>query len=265
MSGFLYYVPGVPDTHLVCDGKLAYAFDSKPIGRRCYKGPDGAEGIVFGTEAVGFHDDKQTWQDVPFLDCWVGYYRDKTPNEADLRRNKMLFGKHIQLNAELWQIPVARSFSEIDGSVTAVCNLATHLSMDYATGQWSSGEIQEKYKPLWDAALRYWDIWWKANVGDSDEGELTEVKADTTVEIAQNELEDMTILALSTNYRISSVEVCLLKLISTEDCFGILSTICDLDSFNELVKKNLSQLENSGTDNGRQAKQEPTHQLSLTG
>ena len=266
MSGFLYYIPGVPENYLVCGGKLAYAFEGKPAGRKCFKGPDGNDGVVFGTEKIGYFEAQQTWQDVPFLDCWVGFYSDDPPKESDLRRKKMLLGKSLEISGEQWQIPIARSFQEIDGNVSSVCNLSTYLSVDYETGEWSPGKIHEEYQPLWDAALRYWDIWWHANIGDDESEELTEVPQDPHVEIAPRELEELTLLAISTNYRIGRVEASLLRLLTTEDCFAVMNTITDLDSFNELVKKNLSQqVENSGTGNGRTASPEPTPQLSLTG
>ena len=83
--------------------------------------------------------------------------------------------------------------------------------------------------------------------------------------IMQTQVEELTLLAITTNYRIGRVEASLLRLLTTEDCLAVMNTITDLDSFNELVKKNLSQLESSGTDNGPPVELESTPQLSLTG
>lgn len=266
MSGFLYYIPGAEDNYDPSQGKLSYAFQTKPNARRCFQGPDGGAGVVFNTKGdIGYYSDRQTWTEVEYLGCWIGYFTDKPPKEIDLRRNKILAGHSLELNGEQWQIPIARSFAEFEGKIESRCALSTYLTINFKTGDWKSGEIFDEYQPLWKAAMRFWEIWWDANIGEGKDAELTDEVDGKMPEIEAYELEDMTTLVLSTNYHLGRAEIAILQLLKTEDCYAALSIITDLDSFSELVKKNLTQQGSSSTDNGKPVEPQPTPQLSLIG
>jgi len=261
MSGFLYYIPDVKDSHPVHEGKLSYAFEGQPASRRCYKGPDGVEGVVFGTEKLGYFADQQTWQDVPFLECWIGFYCDEPPQESDLRRKATLLGRSLEINGQQWQIPVARSFELIDGNPAIVSRLSQYIQVDYSTGEWMVGEVQKEYRKLWEAALRYWDYWSQVNLLDEDD--KTE---GPQVELAHGEVLEMTELAMATNYRMSRVEMSLLELLSGASCTDIMSIVIDITALDELLlKKKVTPPVSSVIDNGKPAETKAIPQPSLTG
>lgn len=260
MTAFLYYVPGEqsrPD-----QGKLSHAFEGKPIARGCQKGPDGGRGFVYIDQhadagKVGYYDDRQEWIEVPYLGCWIGRYKDDPPKESDLRRGKMLQGKPLSWRGEHWQVPVARSFQEQDGQVVPTWHLSVHFKINYETGEWDVGQVQEEYRPLWDAALKYWDFWFHVNVDTEEE--------EGSFNLATGEVADLASLALGVNYRVGKAELSMLELLSVETCSQIMGIVIDLESMDAILKKNLSPPESSSTDNGKQVETDDTPQPSLTG
>lgn len=276
MTAFLYYIPGPQIDPR--DGKLSYAFDDKPIVRGCQKGPDGGNGHVYldthsDAGKVGYYADRQEWIEVPYLGCWAGFYVDDPPREAELRRKVQLKGRHIVLRGEPWLIPVARHFETLPSSngkamFAPVCDLPRVLKCNYETGEWCPGEVRRQYRPLWDAALRFWDIWSNGLFSDDAETNVDKEimeRLEAIPDIDRDEQENMLELVLGSNYRISRVELSLLELVATDEWGDILETITDIGGFIEHLKKNPFLQESSSTDSGLADDSPATTQPSPTG
>lgn len=212
---FLYYRPG---ESAQTPAELAYAFDTKPIGRHVIaNGPDGGGGMIFASggyderpNRVGMYHDQQTWQKMPGVSLWIGWYTAELPHPRELLRPNPVPGQDVILgDGNPWTVPVAVVF--VDGS-DGLLHRQVALPQRMAIGQdgeWSVGSVVAKYAALYDVAKSWWD---------RDEG--------VTIADATN----WCCTALATNYKISATEASVLGLFDTDSYKQILDIVIDFDT-----------------------------------
>ena len=139
MAGLLFYFPKAKGGNVrqwfeeAGIGELLRADDDQPAlcDANVLKGPHGEPGgrLAFWhdpsepqrspTPAV--EKDRQTWLEAPAGDgrergaFWVGYWNDKPPTPADLRRRKVLSSVEVELGRDKWLIPIAREMPQTYG------------------------------------------------------------------------------------------------------------------------------------------------------
>ena len=217
MGQFLYFIPGplrLPDQirelnipGLRCgDGSIATRDTASPPGA-----PKGFlawidRGPIFKV------DPDQRWFKVPAgsnppakIEYWVGIGA-KAPSPSDLLRPNPIGGKVLQLASGEWRVPFIRM-----------------LPMSFG---WSAeGRLEEIAKAEYESVFERAGHWLDLRCG-----------------LAGKMVQDAWIFALvadilALNYRISQVELAVMKWIDTQDCMLVLDAAIDLDALIEAGKE----------------------------
>lgn len=238
MPGFIYYIPQSmtqgrqPNPQMMRDVGLGYALDGKQFAHReVLKGPDGTKGAVIagpGTDSheVGYYPDKQTWRRIPGKhDVWVGYYTDDPPKPRDLARARQLDGHYVRIpdDGGEWLIPRAVR-------IGAGCVLPRVSDLD-EDGNWSQSKVREKYRDLWDLAMKWQDALTEYYAALEVKAEHPTIRCDST-----DEHETATV-CLQTNYHIGRVEAVMLELIGTDSIPEIIYALLDVRTMLDDQKK----------------------------
>lgn len=236
MAGLLYYVP--ERKHALVDDLdelgLAYAFerDCTPRGTR---GPDGADGVILAdcerVERIGYYADRQQWQKIPGnpAGAWVGRYTDGAIKPEDLERIETLPGHMVRLaDGQEWLVPVARGWAEQGGEAVWYVALPQKTQVD-ENGNWTQGDVLDRYGPLWQLARRWWDFQFATAAEDEPEG------AQPGFDFAARA--DAAVTALAVNYRLSPIEVSLLGLFADGIPQQILMAVVDWPTMQKFLKK----------------------------
>lgn len=214
MAAFLYFTE---KTDTIKDYR--YAFDSDPQKVEVFaKGPNGGKGFMWfdrrwtnQIERVRPNDGIE-WHKIGDA-VWCGCYQDDTPTPADLLVDDPIPGEGVLLgDGNEWLIPKARRFEESG----FVCALPRQYK--YVDGRWARASVLERHKDLWEACEK-WDQ--AINVSESD-GESTTVVIDEIFEIVMP--------AIRTNYRVSDHEVSILGLVTEENFHRICFAMVDLST-----------------------------------
>ncbi len=250
MSAFLYYVPGdYPQMALdkVAELGLAYAFERQPEARLTMHGPDDGSGPVFGIfEKLGddltggYFPEKQTWRKIPKSECWIGYYNDAKPGPDDLMREQALDGHWVELgDGNKWLAPVARSCDADATEYMAINNLPVQGDID-DEGNWVQTKVSDRYAAIWDLATKFWDVFRDAlrRTAEID-------PAPDTVPVQFGEFYSGAVTALAVNYRVSNIECAVLALLTMQESTKILTSLIDLPTVNEWLKKNRERQESA--------------------
>jgi hypothetical protein len=235
MSGFLYFVEAPSekpaDVETLRNAGIYYAFDDDgflgmPPTTFLRSGIDGKPGYVFGRDLgkyqMAYHPDQQRWKKIPGTQSHVGIYRDAIPHPESLRRRDFMEGYTTQLaDGNNWTVPIARIFNEGESSVC----LPRYLDLD-DNGKWVPGDVSERYAHIGRIADGFWQAWYPAMVESME-------KKDQTIPVEYDDPIGDAVEVLSSNYRISQVEVALLRLLVTRGesvAIGILERLCDCPS-----------------------------------
>jgi len=248
MTTFLYFVPGVTENKVdVKAVGLEYAFDGSPAKSYNTRGFDGEGGSVLAQREKGaslsFDPPKQTWKE--FKGYWVGYWNNNPPTEEALRRDLQLRGKPIRIREEWWTVPIARSFELDDGQIIARGNLSRYWDVN-KDGEFVFGDVEERLRPLWDAALQWWDFVYQMDSPDEDK----------TIEppvLLQVDLAKLACVVMGFNYRIGPAEMAMLHMLSEDTSQAIMDVAIDREGFTSLcdaMSKKNRQAENSTTSGG---------------
>jgi len=233
---FLYFIPGKVKTMSlsradVNDAGLGYAFESSPVCCGTKAGPNEEAGTVIASVAsiagrrIGYYPKQQTWMEIPRSPCWIGWFNDAIPQPQNLRREDMLPGPSVRLSdGNWWQIPLARAVSsdEEDYEVQSAIPAARVLD---ESGQWVRGAPEARYAKLWDVANEVWDSVLEATESISDD------KMELSFET------DACVLALQANYRVASIEISVLGLLTDQTVSKIIKAMIGIDRLLERLKK----------------------------
>ena len=249
MAGFVYYIPektrsiGIED---VIQAGLGHAFGPRDgtsvTAVEVARGPDdGPAGIVIGDPGcvepslIGYYPDRQEWLKVPGTEAFVGWRPEQPPGPGDLARPNTLDGHDVRLgDGNRWLIPVARGLVEQDGELRYVISVPTSTSID-ENGNWTSGSVVGRYKPLWDLACRWWDAVGRSLVEDDHDDSQT-------VRFNFDGLNDAALDVLATNYRVGKAEVAALGLFDSRCVYEVMNAVVDMPAIMAFFKKKASGL-----------------------
>lgn len=226
MSSFLYFVPANSQQP---PESIGYAFKDHVQTREVAgAGPSGQAGMLFADDGVksqhlGYYPNKQSWRRIPGEDTWLGWYPENPPKEASLRKSEMLNGYQIELgNGESWTIPVARTWNEKGNYITV---LPCVVDVDENGRVIKSDKVVSAYQDLWKTASDIFDGIKSALESDGE----ADLKLDY----------ESCFKVISTNYRVSNIEIAALELINTKNTWLVAHAVVDLLNHPLLsVKKN---------------------------
>ena len=240
---FLYFLPE-NERSAAGLAALAYAFEGSPIRQSIRGGPDGAAaGMVFADPSVpavdvGYYPERQTWKKIPGLDAWLGRASAGAIGPEQLARTKQLRGELVALgDGNLWQIPIARAWTELDGDLRWYTALPQARKLDDA-GKWTVGEVLTKYAILWD----YASAWFEERIG-------LRVETPGTITLDFQGENEAFVAALAVNYRVAAFEVSELGLNTSDVLADVLDALIDWNTRMQWIKKKVraeSQTESAG-------------------
>ncbi len=247
MAGFLYYVagktPGISDKEIRFDLGLDYAFDDGvvPTKAEVYGGPDGNNGIVIADGArfpgrIGFYPDDQTWTKIPKSSVWVGHYTGaEQPAPANLQRKTMLDGVQVVLaDGGAWLAPIATSYEDSPGAPMSPVHYLPTANRLNEDGDWESGEILPRYRPLFRDAMICWTAFMEAAQAEI-ENAIETGEATVTFHVADQAAVAAT--AIGANYVVGPAECSLLGLFTDLNTNQVIAILIDWASFEEICSK----------------------------
>ena len=210
-----------------------------PRFKKCNLGASGPGGHVgmlatYGGEEIGYYPDKQIWRKRG-PGVWVGMWRElPRPTLAELATDAQLPGHEVVLrDGQRWVAPMAREWDDSAESSRVRVPAAFDLDDD---GRWVRGEVEERYRRLWEIASKRWD-----SIGDEAAALLV---TDAT---------DMAVECLAVNYRIGRVEAALLGLFDDQGraAIEVLDAAVDLPTIRRWMQKKTDRLDGaSNTSDG---------------
>lgn len=227
---FLYWVEGQRGILTPKDMAglgLGYAFERSVSVAEMSGGPTQTHGLLVSADGVrmAYLPDQQTWRRIPAKHLggrdgkviYVGMWNDLKPTPAELCRSEQIPGEDVDIQGQSWHVPIARSF---DGTPTRL--LPSVLDMD-DEGNWVCGEVEPRYRKLWDFACEWFD---KRLVG---EGTVSRIWSF-----------DAAVQCLTTNYRMGHIETLLLRLLDDQAIAShkILDVLVDAKTTLDFIKKN---------------------------
>ena len=166
----------------------------------------------------------QTWR--KFGDLWIGYETDNPPTAEQLRRKTQLRGREIELNGQMWQVPTAIAWQEVDGKAIPQWYLSRYI--DYRDdGTPVYGDVEQQFQPLYDVAM-------KVLAEDEENGLMVD------------DLYRYAPIVLGFNYRLSFRECGILKLVTDRAAYEIIDSVVDASSLTK-VREYRDQQKKSST------------------
>ena len=200
------------------------------VARGHTAGPGGGSCVLVADERIGsknlqYAPAEQTW--VRSLDdkFWLGFYNDRPPTEADLKRELQVDGHLVELTSgQKWRIPLARVFPA-----------GTRLPQSMIMGP--NGQVQFEIEPGFiefsGKAEQLWDDF------------LIQLKwAEGPEKLTKDDEWWLVTEALKLNYHVGADEVNALKLLSTRNFEEVIYAIVDVPTLRKFMaemneKKNL--------------------------
>jgi hypothetical protein len=279
---FLYFIPtkakAITKAKLAEIG-LAYAVsDNVSVGSQdCPRGPGDASGIIVslprkdskGSKASPTHykPDQQTWMPDPDGRFWVGLNKGERPGPEDLRKAELIDGEPVELrDRNKWTVPIVRSYQVGGGT------LPKELVLGPDGRTWLQEDLTE-YFALCAHADRVWPLFYgtpreaTAAQDDSEADNSGGAVDDAPAEIDWQDGIGIGVEALAVNYRVSALEVSMLRLLSTETIRRVLQALVDLPNFVRVMESrrgNARASETSSTGDGSEATSPATSPPSVT-
>lgn len=226
-----YFLDAVIDSPIICQTR---------------NGPNGQPGLIVvdaevSKNLVQYDPRGQTWTQSLDTDAWIGYAGKTPPRVASLARRDMLPGRSVKLTSgETIQVPVAQRFVDVEGRLYTATALPQALGRDRDTKQWIPKTIVAKYQTLWNHLQGYIAAQETAlREADVEPGE--------SVWFEYAGLHDLTIAALTANYRIAHDEVEILGIYDQSTQSKILAVLTDQETRDAWVKKKLAALTSDGS------------------
>lgn len=200
--------------------------------RNVSPGPEKKSGVVFSaSDKDCVYRDSQNWQSLGQFQCdgkpieiWAGY--EKIESEKLLRSDdEIIAGHRVMLAGSQWMIPMAREWRQSDGGrVFYDIALPQSARYDQETGVWYAGEVQAKYKHIFNHATTVYE-----QFVDRDDGKFK--LPDDSLAICAD--------LLSCNYRIGPQEISAMGLLqfNFECAWSILRLLIDEPGLIEITKK----------------------------
>lgn len=245
MPGLIYYIPGRPAANLadLPAAGLAHAFEDQCSSCELLgNGPDGGRGVLLAdltrVKTITYSPQRQEWLKIPGnpAGAWVGRERDEPVRPDDLVRLSTLAGHWVRLADEQdWLAPIARGLAERDDAPESHY-LPRRLTLN-AEGQWSTGELLDRYAPLWAIAVSFWDTIMAAGKepeGAPVSGHESEAPL-PPFDFARRATAAATVLAA--NYRLGAAEISLLGLFSADLAERVLLAAVDWPTLEKWLKK----------------------------
>lgn len=163
------------------------------------------------------------WEEHPLRKgVWVGWDPDCPPKPEDLARPKQQAGHWVKLaDGNEWLIPVARR--PAGGSP-----FPRRIKFDAAGEPAVDAQPSDaEHRWLWEQACRYWDAVTMAAEAADGQATTVQVTVGDTIQLAAR--------ALALNYRLSTAEVSMLGLLSTDLLSPICDALCDWPSLAALM------------------------------
>lgn len=185
---------------------------SGPDHRRCTMIADGR----CKPDRMNWRPKEQTWKQAENKKFWIGFWNDRKPTEADLRRESMLDGYDIQLgDGGKWRIPIARLYP------AGTCLEQTMILSDGVCKY----EVIEKHLQFSRRVEALWDDFqiqagWKEGDYKLEDPQRYELAAE----------------ALKLNYFAGIDEVNMLRLLTTRTIRKALAAILDVPHMEEIAR-----------------------------
>ncbi|MGA2032853.1 MAG: hypothetical protein ABSG68_11385 [Thermoguttaceae bacterium] len=267
----LYFIPAASSSISLAELRragLGYAFESAELVKRAVtRGPGGAPGQIVAAGCageVGYFPERQTWRKIPWgvdrgacansphaarptphdppASPWVGYFTAAAPTPDWLARAKQLSGHEVTLlDGNRWLAPIARGWTEEDGELRWFHTLPRRCDLD-EEGRWTQDRVLDRYRPLWDLALRWDEARMAALRSPESRVQSPEPEPGADVLQVRFDFEDIlaaAVAALQANYRIGPTEVALLGLLTQELAVDVLDALADFPTRLDWLKKKL--------------------------
>jgi hypothetical protein len=239
---FLYYYPGLgpipPELH--------YAIkQTDPHHRRhVMHGPLGrGEGQIIAhgdvdPNLVKIDEAFQSWKPFPGESkLCVGLTNGTKPDPQQLSRPMMLKGHWVTFeDGSNWLVPIARGFD----TASEQMYLALPIGLEYecSTGRWIAGGVKARYKAFFDLVEQHVQL-------------RIEKLAEQVDSYEDPNADQLAIVALQTNYRISAVELSFFDgAYSPDERQSVLNAIIDLPSIIDWNNKKKAQRDSMNTSAG---------------
>jgi hypothetical protein len=220
MGQFLYFVEnlkGMPMPRLAEFG-LWPVLGNESFNRLESIGPENKAGVLLAwvprtnnrERAPRYVPHEQTWTKNPRANHWVGFWNDRPPTEADLRRETTNGVNRPKLgNGEQWVVPTAKLYPKGTG-------------LPQTRGIDEEGKVVRRVQPEYEQVMLDGDLVW--NHALTGEG------------IPDEESFEICVRALAVNYRVGPLEVSLLRLLDDDTetliCWALIDRISWKDAEN---------------------------------
>jgi hypothetical protein len=200
-------------------------------------GPDGGKGTIIGDKSLpssdfGYFPDRQTWRQEGQL--WVGMFTDRVPDPSLLQRQTMLEGHAVTLvDGQQWTVPLvyaSPSYAEWE------INLPRLFDVD-DKGQWCYGEVRPEFAKLFDGATRFYNAWMQHVISQAELLQGNDGAAEVEFNLSLLDELEIVSLAMGTNYRVSSVELAMLRLLDKHCVTSILLAMIDWPKVEDRLNK----------------------------
>jgi len=110
--------PGTETLNRLVPG-LVRSDDAQPFAAAVIEqGPDGGSGMLFGwSDGIRLDRSRQTWEQIPGVNAWMGYETASPPTAESLQRSKQIDGLAIEFGDQVWTVP-------------CVLHLPSHIDLD---------------------------------------------------------------------------------------------------------------------------------------
>ena len=259
MTGFLYYVPGrkrPSDDDLVALGLDAVL--SRPIIAEVpQNGLDGGTGHTLADRSldvaiVRILRDHQTWRAGPNgadgkPKFWIGYYNDQPPTPDDLKRPEsgQLPGPLLDLEQHRWMVPRLREWRDSSDGPTFSSGVPRLLDYD-ENGKPARGNIVPRYRELWDESCRVSGLLCDQLLGTG------------SASLGGDALLNFACRCLSTNYRVTLIELSVMNCASEADAAQVVRLSLDADGLENHLGNHLSRLATETIDSNSGAERPTT-------
>ncbi len=190
---FLYFAPGNV-TRVPPD--LEYAFDGPTWTRVSTAiGPLGMPaGTLFGAgESVRLDVAHQDWTAIPNTPYAIGVPKNWKPNPESLKRESEIPGHWVTLgDGSKWLVAIAHGFDL--NRETFSTPLPRALEYNKSTGRWIAGPVVKRYRKFLELAIGLVDAQTRSQLAG-------------TTSFNYEPVDELAMMGLSTNYRVSSIEL----------------------------------------------------------